>query len=51
MRAAGDPDLLKLLGQLLGEDVQFTPRSGDPLPVRHPGPSRDLVACRPADGS
>jgi hypothetical protein len=51
MRAAGDLDLLKLLDQLLGEGVQFTPTSGDPLPLRHPGPSRDLVACRPADGS
>nr|WP_245695282.1 hypothetical protein [Streptomyces antibioticus] len=46
-----DLDLLKLLGQLLGEGVQFAPTSGDPLPLLHPGPSRDLVACRPADGS
>ncbi|GGU02850.1 hypothetical protein [Streptomyces coeruleorubidus] len=46
-----DLDLLKLLGQLIGEGVQFAPASGDPLPVLHPGSSRGLVACRPADGS
>ncbi|UUU20596.1 hypothetical protein [Streptomyces sp. DSM 40750] len=44
-------DLLKLLGQLLGEGVQVAPTGGDPLPLLHPGSSRDLVACRPADGS
>ncbi len=46
-----DLDLLKLLGQLLGESVQFAPASGDPLSFPASGPSRDLVACRPADGS
>ncbi|MEU9381512.1 serine/threonine-protein kinase [Streptomyces sp. NPDC048279] len=28
-------DFLKLLGQLLGESVQFAPASGDPLPLLH----------------
>ncbi|WP_455772006.1 hypothetical protein [Streptomyces phaeochromogenes] len=46
-----DLDFLKLLGQRLGESVQFAPASGDPLPLLHPGASRDLVTCRPADGS
>ncbi|WP_435879539.1 hypothetical protein [Streptomyces prunicolor] len=46
-----DLDLLKLLGQLLGEGVKFAPASGDPPPLLHPGSSRDLVACRLADGS
>jgi hypothetical protein len=33
-----DLDLLKLLGQLLVEGVQFAPagRGGDPLPLLHP---------------
>jgi hypothetical protein len=46
-----DLDLLKLLGQLLGEGVQFAPASSDPLLLLHPGPSRALVTCRPADGA
>jgi hypothetical protein len=44
-------DLLKPPGQLLGERIQFTPASRDPLQLPHPQPSRAFPAYRPGYGS
>ncbi|MFI6339913.1 hypothetical protein [Streptomyces sp. NPDC050535] len=44
-------DLRQLLGQLLGERVQFIPASRDPLQLQHPHALPALSRHRPGQGS